>query len=383
MSIACIAESPTHSDSHSVAEHDLIARLLAEHAIAKDQIDRLGALMAGDLGNAVHYYIQGNAGNDKLQRALYLDKLFRKERAYMALDAEYWSRSLNETHLMECMPQARRDHWKHILTSWQKDASGKGPSLPPFDEATVRDALGGLLALRGQYFAERVDGVFSSLSGLHATNCRDGFYKRMIMRGVYSEHGSIGQSEAGVINDLRSVIAKFMGRDEPSWRLSYLALQAAYAERGQWIRLDGGSIRLRAFKAGTVHIEVHPGIAERLNQVLAGRYPNALPSRFRSKPIVTKDTTDLLEQPQLTFGAVALLADAYVSAESKTARMPYQEHACLDDHALASHALFRLGGTPVDGEPGLFQFAGDPTKALAQVTLTGCMPLPSQAAPGE
>lgn len=42
-----------------------------------------------------------------------------------------------------------------------------------------------------------------------------GFGKRMILAGIHT--GFYTTERVGYINDLRCVIAKFMGRDEPKW----------------------------------------------------------------------------------------------------------------------------------------------------------------------
>ncbi|NUO15125.1 MAG: restriction endonuclease subunit M, partial [Planctomycetaceae bacterium] len=81
----------------------------------------------------------------------------------------------------------------------------------------MRSTLKGLLLQRETFFAERVDGLFRSLSKTHITNAPEGFGKRMILARAVNEWGGVDHSTAGVINDLRCIIARFMGRDEPKW----------------------------------------------------------------------------------------------------------------------------------------------------------------------
>jgi hypothetical protein len=101
------------------------------------------------------------------------------------------------------------------------------------------------------------------------TNRPEGFGKRMILARVYNEWGSTEYKTAGYIQDLRIVIARFMGRDEPRWNATDSALLGARRRPGEWFTLDGGALRVRGYLKGTAHLEVHPEMAWRLNCVLA------------------------------------------------------------------------------------------------------------------
>src|SRR5690606_33951228 len=113
---------------------------------------------------------------------------------------------LNLTDVLDCMPQARRDEWNESI---RKHAT------PTFAAHVVFATLSELLASRQRFFAERVDGIFRSLSGNHVTNSPTGFRKRMILEHVTDTWMHSCSSKAGVIDDLRKVVARFMGRDEP------------------------------------------------------------------------------------------------------------------------------------------------------------------------
>ncbi len=62
---------------------------------------------------------------------------------------------------------------------------------PAFEPSTVRETLTTLLADRGKFFAQRVDGIFRALSRSHVTNSPSGFRKRMILEGVLDQFGFI------------------------------------------------------------------------------------------------------------------------------------------------------------------------------------------------
>lgn len=53
---------------------------------------------------------------------------------------------------------------------------------------------------------------------------------------------------------------------------------------GEWHVVDGGALRIRVYKKGTAHLEVHPDMAWRLNHALAHLYPLAIPAQHRQRP---------------------------------------------------------------------------------------------------
>ena len=53
-----------------------------------------------------------------------------------------------------------------------------------------------------------------------------------------------------------------MGRTKPVWD-THRIVNIARERRGQWIEIDGGSLRLRVYKKATAHLEVHPEMAWR------------------------------------------------------------------------------------------------------------------------
>ncbi len=179
------------------------------------------------------------------------------------------------TDVYEYMPNNRRKEWNEQIMEMK---------TPDFEEETVRPTIMDLLNSRQKFFSERVDGIFRALSGEHVTNRPEGFGKRMILSRVFNEYGHTNHDMAGYISDLRQVIAKFMGRDEPKWWATNDALQTSRVNHGEWLTLDGGALRIRSYLKGTAHLEVHPDMAWRLNCILANLYPLAIPPQFRQKP---------------------------------------------------------------------------------------------------
>ena len=141
---------------------------------------------------------------------------FSNSRGHCEPELNVLAKALNMTDVYEYMPNNRRTEWNEQIREMK---------TPDFDEETVRPTIMELLNSRQQFFAERVDGIFRALSGDHVTNRPEGFGKRMILARVFNEYGWTNHDMSGFIRDLRQVIAKFMGRDEPRWRVTDDALR--------------------------------------------------------------------------------------------------------------------------------------------------------------
>lgn len=194
----------------------------------------------------------------------------------------------------------------------------------------------------------------------------------------------INWRQSGHINDLRSVIAKFMGRDEPKHGATDVVIKAALRNPGQWMAVDGGALRIRVYSGvGTAHLEVHPDIAWRLNGILASIYPMAIPSRFREKPKKKTKEFTLMERP-LPFAVVDLLAHMEggwkaVQGERGKVReyiknsLSFRSTYDKDKHILAEaeKVLESIGGTCIDGN---WIFDYNPVSTIDEIICSGCIP---------
>jgi hypothetical protein len=344
---------------------DLLDSLLGEYQSIRKSIEQLGETIHGKkFASAMECFLDATEG----RRGMSLQSIADVPAAIAVLDARYWSKALALTDVLDCMPQARRDQW-HSAISERK--------TPPFTEEAVRPTLDDLLASRQQFFSERVDGIFRGLSGDHLTNQPHGFSKRMIIGYVLDSWGHPTSSRAGLINDLRSVIATFMGRPgikhyETSAVLRRIAERGGY---GEWHDIDGGALRVRLYRGvGTAHLEVNPEISYRLNGILASLYPMAIPARFRARPQSKSKSFTLMERP-LPFAVLRLLERCTVSALPGglewSVSMPYS--ADEDKHARgeAERVLEALGGSPAKYH---FTFDFFPRDVLDKVVISGCIP---------
>lgn len=345
------------------APSDLVDTLLAEYRASLERIHAIADLMQ-DLGNrsAIGYFLEGNAGSERRYLPA-LDSLFRIEGALAKLNATYWQKALQLTDVYEYMPQKRRDEWDKALMEM---------STPAFEEDTVRSTLRDLLAKRTQFFAERIDGVFRGLSGEHVTNRPEGFSKRMILSYVLS-YGSVNHSKAGLIADLRSVIAKFMGRDEPRHATASVLLAQMRRATGEWHTVDGGALRIRVYKKGTAHLEVHPDIAWRLNQVLAHLYPLAIPAEHRQRPARRPKAFPMMQRP-LPFEVLDLIASQLDRRNTDGAvfRFGYDADKGSRAYEEACRVLELLGGAPT--RAGEYTFDYPVEAVLRKLVTTGCVP---------
>jgi hypothetical protein len=373
------------SDFFAPVASDLVDGLIGRYLQAKARIDAVASFMTGpEAGAVMEYFFEGNADDDSGRGRLSLKRtsehLFDRVGARHALNAAYWSKALQMTDVLDVMPQKRRDEWfkqmKHpegikrdrTSSTWELEP------LPDFEESTVRETLASLLNMRAQFLAERVDGIFRGLSGEHVTNAPEAFGKRMILAYVLDVYSSVGHTKCGLINDLRSVIAKFMGRDEPKYYASARLIETLKNNWGQWVTIDGGALKIRLYKKGTAHLEVHPDMAWRLNQILAHLYPLAIPAEFRQKPTRKVKEFALMERP-LPFAVLDLLADGrkrrgggntvYLSSNSLAAgnKVAWAE---------AARVLETIGGAH-DGK-GTFSFDYWPGDVIDEIVTSGCIP---------
>lgn len=378
------------------APTDLIDNLLAQYEAMRMKVERVADVMNGpDLAGALHYFAEHAGSQERHLSSSTVESLFNLEGAIAHLNASFWSKAMQLTDVLDVMPQARRDEWHAQIRNplgEKKDRYSKEWSvqpIPEFNDENVRGTLLALLAQRETFFAERVDGIFRSLSKTHVTNAPEGFNRRMILANVTDSWGTYTTSRAGTINDLRCVIAKFMGREEPGWDATGGIIKYARRRRGEWISVDGGAIRIRCYAVGTAHLEVHPDMAWRLNCVLAQLYPQAIPSQFRERPKKKAREYKLIGRP-LPFAVLALLGSLEEARDLNPDRHQYRADVytkvpgCYD---LRSHAaseqvraevdrvLQALGGAPVACVLGnRYAFDYDPREVVQEIVASGCIP---------
>ena len=363
------------------ASTDMVDGLVGRYNADKGRIERVCEYVSGADFKAVCGHFE--AASSQRNRGSYRLPGFSLEDGMASINASYWSQALNLTDVLDFMPSKRREEWFDSIREMK---------TPDFEESTVRATLAELLASRMNFLAEKVDGIFRALSKTHITNQPEGFGKRMILTGVTDSWGSYGRAQTGHINDLRQVIAKFVGRDEPDWNASHRVVEIARANyRGEWVTVDGGALRIRCYLNGNAHLEVHPDMAWRLNEILHHLYPTAIPSRFRQKPKRKVKEFTLMERP-LPFAVLSALSSIepiYDEPERNENGKPitrpklnlkklrFRTHANHDKHVVseAESVLEMLGGVRMDHNTYTwFEFDYEPGSVLKEIACSGCIP---------
>lgn len=353
------------------APSDLVDNLMGRYKSDRQRVESL-ALLISDPGNqtAIEYFFHGNRTHERYVPPV--KDIFARDGAISNLNARYWQQALLLTDVLEFMPAKRRDEWNEQIREMK---------TPEFEEDTVRATLVDMLNSRAKFFGERVDGIFRALSGEHITNRPEGFSKRMIFY--------VGHAKENIA-DLRQVIAKFMGRDEPNWWDTSRMLESADRQSGQWLTIDGGAMRIRTYLKGTAHFEVHPDMAWRLNCVLSSLYPNAIPSEFRSKP--KKKIKDFVMMERSLPFAVLRCIGEMKSVDTRIRRSDYsdrviepittnpysREFSYSSDKTVrgeVQRVLESLGATCFERNSNKwFEFEYDPRMVLDHIIASGCIP---------
>jgi hypothetical protein len=306
----------------------------------------------------INYFISGASSS----LSLMAKELFDLEKAKVTLDAEFWSKAIHMTDVLECMSAKKRNEWSAMIHD---------KSTPSFDRETVITTIRNLLLSRGSFLAEKVDGIFRKLSGEHVTNSPLGFKKRMIISYVLDGFGYINHERSEYLHDLRSVIAKILGRDEPKsyntrLDLGNIVRSAAF---GEWHTFDGGAFKIKIYNKGTAHMEAHPDVAVKLNLILASLYPQAIASGAR---VVNKvEKTIPLRNDILSYEVSEQLSE--LVRKFGNGMSVYFSKSDLNQKLIneVEEVLTFLGGSDSNG---VWSFTYDVADVLVKIVRTGCLP---------
>lgn len=364
-------------------ETDLIDGLLGRYTFLRAKLNDLSvSIRGGENHEAVAHFLNGNLHGSRSYNVPPVSKLFDLPGALASLNAEFWQQALNLTDVYEYMPNDRRNEWNDQIREMK---------APEFEENAVRATLSELLFSRQKFFSERVDGIFRSLSRSHVTNRPEGFSKRMIIENMFDQWGLSNYDRTGYVDDLRKVVAKFMGRDTTGLNTTNKILTIARARSGEWVAVDGGALRVKAFLKGTIHLEIHPDMAWRLNDILAFLHPAAIPAEHRQKPR-TKPKAFELRTDLLPFAVLSELAglekertEPVKGFRSGEPRQPVTTNPFSRrftghnpdkvSRAQAENVLISLGGVKLSiNAYSWFEFDYDPTTALEDIQLSGALP---------
>ncbi|HHX9845044.1 TPA: DUF4942 domain-containing protein [Salmonella enterica subsp. enterica] len=268
--------------------------------------------------NQVHDFVYGDERHNMINRLLRLnhrpdDELTRFNRPCIDkvdlewvkqnIWAEYWKKVTDMTNVLLIMPAARRDEWREQFIEGKQETTKTDRTgyqmrvkefvgVPEFKAETVIPTMLHLLNDRHKYLSERVYGLFKALSPAHKTNKTNGFSERLIIANCISEFWrdsvSVNYHKEDYIDDLRVMLHFFAHKEFITINRTTEMLSAAYrandCQTGDWMNVDGNLMRVKMFKNGNVHFEIHPDVAWKLNEVLAYSMPAAIPAPYRTAP---------------------------------------------------------------------------------------------------
>lgn len=338
--------------------HNPLELLFAQYRKEKEGIETIANFVIDS--HQMHYFFEAASANDRHIHAS-ADSLFKLEPAIKALDATFWQKAMFLTDVMEYMPADKRNEWNDQIYEHK---------APPFEKESVTATLIQMINNRARFMAERVDGLFRALSGSHVTNQPQAFGKRFIIDYMLS-YGSIDSRRTNYIHDLRCVIGKFLNRDVPNSHSTYSDLNNMERD-GQWNEFDGGAFKVRLYKKGTAHMEVHPDIAWQLNKVLAFLYPMAIPAEFRTKPKkATK--THKMHYDLISYETIKDIERGfpYSTYEKRNAtKLAYKYKEPPTEPAIA--VMERMGGVEV--EKGVWEFGYPISPVISELSRSGRIP---------
>ncbi|WGK63560.1 DUF4942 domain-containing protein (plasmid) [Halopseudomonas sp. SMJS2] len=206
--------------------------------------------------------------------------MFDLKRAMNARQEHFWFRLFDLCSLTTVLPTEIWTKWQESFTAWRTRHADI--VIPQFDHTSVYSCLSLIESHRANFLSMRVDAVWKALSGWHKTNWGGAFHDRFIIDWMFNESGTTTSKDRSFI-DLVNVCSTVMTGAENPFFNAYGELRHARDQHGEWHELLDGALRIKAFKRGTLHCEIHPEISNRLNIALAYLHPNALPDEATLK----------------------------------------------------------------------------------------------------
>lgn len=315
----------------------------------------------------VHYFTEGNGGfYQEIAK-----KVFDSEVALKSLSADFWSRVIDMTEILQVMPADARTKLREQIQKHQ---------TAEFTPENVLSTIETLLLQRGSFMADKVDAIFRNLSSKHVTNSPMAFRERMIMEYVLDiyKYGdpSPRYKTCEQLNDLRYVIAQILGKELATTPDTSPSLRVIISEKGfgQWYEFDGGAFRIKIFKKGTAHLEVHPEVALKLNEILATKYPSVIASSSRAakdnyKPKFETEFTS----KTISFGCAQILIRLVDSLRHSSSGYLKDDFRTESEIEEAKNVVLFIGGQLGKNSYSV-SFDYNAVPVLNKIIMTGCLP---------
>ena len=183
------------------------------------------------------------------------------------VDAMAWDNLMKDSGLMTFMDAATRKKWADSIDKCDTPALTKENIV-----ATFRQLYGS----REQMFEDGVLTVFRKLSWNYKTNQPFAFGKRIIL--YVRQYGHFSHERVNDLEDLQRVFCVLDGKPEDDHRRAfYHRLSSAGHLQSRGVH-DDVYMHVRWFKNNNGHITFkRPDLVDKLNQIIAKRFPNAIP----------------------------------------------------------------------------------------------------------
>lgn len=203
-------------------------------------------------------------------------ELMKTEYLNKKLSQKYWSKAFEISKVRTVMPSERILEWNEQI---------KKGDFPEFNMENVFSTIFEFFSGRRKYMAEKVEGILKSLSPNHKTNMSDQITEKFIFENmVFPKDYKVNRDKSEKINDLRSLIRQLQGVDEYQIISSDSMIMDFYHNHsGEWNYVDGNAFRIKVYKKGTAHIELHPELVEEMSILLSELYPMQISNKEEFK----------------------------------------------------------------------------------------------------
>lgn len=225
------------------------------------------------------------------------------EYSLKALKAVYWEKVYKRSNIEHLLSASDKEKWRE---SFKLDGINKDnyAELPDFTYESVVSNVQNWFDNAENFFTDRVDSVFKSLSPGHLTNHPTGFNRKMVFK-YWNEQNIFDQDCGDVhyygrekLHDLRAIIMVVHGLPIPNCGDMYDMLKKLpYKTKHEF---DGGLWSIQLFKNGNAHVWVDEETSVLLNWYLAQKYPNTL---------ATRDVASKVKKRVFNYNTIGLSSD--------------------------------------------------------------------------
>ncbi|EPV0704967.1 DUF4942 domain-containing protein [Klebsiella pneumoniae] len=203
-----------------------------------------------------------------------------RRRVARCVDSSIWTRLMTQTGMFTFMSSEQHDKWTDQVYSEE---------CPEVTLDNVISTFQHLHASKNETFVTGIIDVFRKLSWDYKTNnpCRLG--KKIILEGVLSinvsrnRYASVRTNAQNWINDLARAFCLIDKKNVPDSRI------AEGSQYRDFINLNSYTLNgvftcewftIKSFWKGSAHVTfTRPDLVDKINEIVASRYPDALPSR--------------------------------------------------------------------------------------------------------